>query len=156
MKHIVMVVALALPVLVLADEAKPAQPQPRTEDSPMVAAAKRANRKGRKPANVITNATLAKSGGNAHITTTAHQAPIVLPKAPVAASAEVKAIQARDKEKRRAAASAEAVKKAGESREQADAAAAAAAEDGMYEDREHDPAQAEKAQEDASRKPPQR
>lgn len=47
------------------------------EDSPLVAAAKRTNRANPK-AKVITNETLSKSGG--HISTTASQAPINLPK----------------------------------------------------------------------------
>lgn len=51
---------------------------PATGDSPLVQAAKRSNRLGRKPvAAVITNETLSKSKG--HITTTASQAPIVVP-----------------------------------------------------------------------------
>ncbi len=43
-------------------------------DSPLVAAAKRAGRLGKKPSQVITNDTLAKSGG--HVTTTKTQDPI--------------------------------------------------------------------------------
>ncbi|HYI11422.1 MAG TPA: hypothetical protein VEK57_20365 [Thermoanaerobaculia bacterium] len=52
-------------------------------DSPLVRAAKLANRLGRKPTGpVITNATLSRSGGNAHVSTTASQAPILLPPGP--------------------------------------------------------------------------
>ena len=53
---------------------------PAPQDSPLVAAAKRMNRLGKKPTNVITNETLTKSGGTAHVTTSAtpHK-PIVLP-----------------------------------------------------------------------------
>ncbi len=49
-----------------------------TTDSPLVAAAKRANRRGRKGSAtvVITNETLSQTGANAHITTTEKQHPI--------------------------------------------------------------------------------
>ncbi|HVE72064.1 MAG TPA: hypothetical protein VNI54_11910 [Thermoanaerobaculia bacterium] len=128
------------------------------EDSPMVAAAKRANRKGKKPTNVITNETLAKSGGNAHVTTTAKQAPFVAPKPYVAPSPtpEMVALKARDAEKRRAAAEASAQAKASERHQARSEAAAAAAEEGLYDDVDVDPAQAEKTQQDTSQKPPQR
>src|SRR5205823_5594045 len=43
-------------------------------DSPLVAAAKRTGRLGKKPSNVITNDTLVKTGG--HFTTTKSQEPI--------------------------------------------------------------------------------
>lgn len=49
-------------------------------DSPLVAAAKRANRLGKKPTNVITNATLKTSGATAHVTTTEKQSAIQMPK----------------------------------------------------------------------------
>lgn len=45
-----------------------------SNDSPLVAASKRANRKGRKPSNVITNATV-KQPSKAHVTTTTIQPP---------------------------------------------------------------------------------
>ncbi|GEM_PF-2312141 len=45
-------------------------------DSPLVAAAKKAGRLGKKPTNVITNESLAKSGG--HVTTTQQQ-PAIAP-----------------------------------------------------------------------------
>jgi hypothetical protein len=48
------------------------------EDSPLVAAAKSRRNAKQKAKVVITNDTLSKSGG--HISTTAHQAPIALPK----------------------------------------------------------------------------
>lgn len=81
-------VALALPLAAEETKPKPADAAPRTQpaaaqaqpDSPLVAAAKRANRLGRKPAApVITNATLKQSGANAHVTTTSAQRPLVLP-----------------------------------------------------------------------------
>lgn len=128
------------------------------QDSPLVAAAKRANRKGRKGTNVITNETLAKTGAGAHITTTTVQRPFVAPKAyePPAPTPEMVAIQAREAEKRRAAEEAAVRKKAEEAQKRAAAAAAAGAEEGMYHDADLDPAEAERAQEDANRKPPQR
>jgi hypothetical protein len=152
MKHILTVVL----ALTLGGAAFAADEKPATQDSPMVAAAKRANRKGKKPANVITNETLNKTGAGAHVTTAASQRPIVLPKDPPAPTPEMVANQKRDEEKRRLAAQAVEQKKAAEERERALAAAAAAVEEGTYENPEHDPAEAEKTQEDANRKPPQR
>jgi hypothetical protein len=72
-----------------------AQPAPAaTADSPLVAAARRAakNRNRAKGSTVITNDTLASSGGNAHITTTANQAPVpkIEPRATTASSAAPK------------------------------------------------------------------
>lgn len=65
--------ALALPLF--AGEKTPevtiSQPPPPSADSPLVAAAKRAQRLGKKPAFVITNATLVTSGSHAHVTTSA-------------------------------------------------------------------------------------
>jgi hypothetical protein len=141
-----------------ADDKKPAAeaataPQqataPQTGDSPMVAAAKRANRKGRKATNVITNETLSKSGGSAHVTTTAEQHPFVAPKAYEAPrpTMEMMAQQARDAEKRRAAEYAAAQKKKEEAEKQAAAAAAGAAEEGLFADDE--------TPQDANQKPPQ-
>ncbi len=49
------------------------------QDSPLVAAAKRAGRLGKKPTSVITNDTLLKTGG--HFTTTQYQDPLPNPKA---------------------------------------------------------------------------
>lgn len=82
MKHTLaglLTLALALPLL--ADEAKkkeepkPAIAPAAQPDSPLVAAAKRANRLGKKPSSkvVITNETLKAAGGNAHVTTTQSQ-----------------------------------------------------------------------------------
>jgi hypothetical protein len=62
-----------------AQASQPAQPAAQP-DSPLVAAARRTNRLGKKPANVITNSTLTKSGSaTAHVTTTETQAPLILP-----------------------------------------------------------------------------
>jgi hypothetical protein len=70
-----------------------------TTDSPLVAAAKRSKAARKKPVGqVITDATLSKVGGKAHVTTSATNRPIVvLPPAPP--SAEVVANQARIAEK---------------------------------------------------------
>jgi len=60
--------------------AAPAATAPATEDSPLVAAARRMNRLGKKPTNVITNETLTKASGTAHVTTASTPLkPIVLP-----------------------------------------------------------------------------
>jgi hypothetical protein len=60
--------------------AAPAATSTAVPDSPLVAAARRANRLGKKPTNVITNETLTKSSGTAHVTTAASPLkPIVLP-----------------------------------------------------------------------------
>ena len=47
-----------------------AAPAPQQPESPLVAAARRANRLGKKPANVITNDNLVKAGSSGHVTTT--------------------------------------------------------------------------------------
>jgi hypothetical protein len=167
MKHsLTIAAAMALTLGAFADEpaATAAAPAATTTaaaaaapaDSPLVAAAKRANRKGRKPAHVITNDTLNKSGAGAHVTTTAQQRPFVMPKAspPPVPPRDLPNTQAREVQKS-IAAHEEATKKAAEAQTQAAAAAAAAAEEGVYDDLETDPAQAERAQEDANRKPPQ-
>ena len=74
--------ALILFAALIALPAFADQPAP-VQDSPLVAAAKRAKRPVKKPATVITNATLKKSGEGAHITTTKKQA--ALPKTQAAA-----------------------------------------------------------------------
>lgn len=71
-----------------------AQPAPAAStDSPLVAAARRAAKnRTRAKGTVITNDTLASSGGNAHITTTANQAPVpkIEPRATTASSSSQK------------------------------------------------------------------
>jgi hypothetical protein len=156
-RALTIVLAMALGGVALADETTQpkAQAQP---DSPMVAAAKRANRKGRKATNVITNETLAKSGGNAHVTTTATQQPFVAPKPYVAPSPtpEMVAQQERDAAKRRAAAASDARARAHEARQRTNEAAAAAEDEAGYDDADVDPAQAENTQQETTQKPPQR
>ena len=164
MKHsLTIAAALALTLGAFADDQAATAAAPATTttapaaaapvDSPLVAAAKRANRKGRKPAHVITNDTLNKSGAGTHVTTTAQQRPLVMPKAPVPPR-DVPTAPAGEVQKRIAEQEA-AAKKAAESQTLSAAEAAAAAEEGVYDDLETDPAQAEKAHEDANRKPPQ-
>ena len=136
-------------------QAAPAEPVT-TADSPMVAAAKRANRKGRKPAApVITNDTLNKSGAGVHVSTTAQQKPFVLPKEPPVPTMDMMARQIREAEQRRVAAQAAAEKKAATEKQQSIEAAAAAAEEGLYHDEEYAAQEAQKKQEE-NKKPPQR
>jgi hypothetical protein len=151
----IVLVALALPLA--AEDAKPAQPV--QHDSPLVAAAKRANRKNKKPTGiVITNESLKTSGANAHVTTTAVSTAYDMPKIlePPHPTPEMVAAQAREAERKKASEEAVARKKVDEKRDQARAAAAAAAEEGLYDSDDQDPAQAEQAQQEANQqKPPQ-
>lgn len=166
------IVALAFAALpLLAEEpakktetaAKPAQasePAAQT-DSPLVAAARRTNRLGKKkPANVITNSTLTKAGSaNAHVTTTESQAPLILPPplAEPAPTPEMVAKAKSDERRKKEAAAAEQKKKDTAAWEEKMKKAAERAEEGMY-DSEEDPdygdgeRDLEKAQ---SEKPPQ-
>lgn len=75
MKHVIFViVALALPLA--AQETQPVQ----QADSPLVAASKRMNRKGKKPANVITNDMLRQAGdAGGRVTTTVSQGTLNMP-----------------------------------------------------------------------------
>ncbi len=126
------------------------------EDSPMVAAAKRANRKGKKPTNVITNETLSKSGATAHVTTTATQKPFAAPKpyVPPPPTPDMVAQQQREAAKKRAAAQAAAQAKAEEAKSKSTEAAASGAEEAYFEnDEETDPAQQTGT---VDQKPPQR
>ena len=96
---------LALPLL--AEEAKKTEtpkPKPATttaapaqpaQDSPLVAAAKRSNRLGKKPASkvVITNESLKSSGSNAHITSPEQTTELNMPRKPIEPDAEVFARQ---------------------------------------------------------------
>ena len=131
-RALVIAVALALPLLGEEPKQQTPAPQVAQPDSPLVAAAKRANRKGKKPAYVITNETLKQSGAGAHVTTTAAQRAIQLPPylPPPTPTPEMAAIQERDRQKRAAAAQAAQVKKAEEEQTRKAEQAAAAAEDG--------------------------
>lgn len=72
-------------------------------DSPLVAAAKRTHRLGKKPTNVITNENLVTSGG--HFTTTTQQAPITQlpPLAGIQTAAPQHSAQATETEKQKKA-----------------------------------------------------
>jgi hypothetical protein len=126
--------------------------EPTAEDSPLVQAAKRSNRLGKKPTNVITNETLKKSGEKAHVTTTKEQDSMYIPpahKQPAPTPEMIAAKRAELRRKAEAAAKEEERKKA-EAREARMARAAEAGEELYAEDEsEDDPAQAEKKLEDA-------
>ena len=159
--------ALALPML--ADEPKKSEePKPKpaqtttaaatttaTSDSPLVAAAKRSNRLGKKSTSkVITNDTLKTSGQNAHVTTTATLRE--LPKGEPEPSQEVMQLQQREKDRKAAAEAAAKKEKEAKQHEMKAAYTAERAEEEYPDD--VDPAQAEKQQQDANKpkeeKPP--
>ena len=174
MKRALMVLAIALP-LVADETAKPkaastAQPQqaaaaapdttigstPAPVDSPLVAAARRANRRGKKPANVITNATLAKPGSSGHVTTTQNQGTLNLPAPAPPLPPTPEMIAAKEAEDRRKKAEAEAAKKRDEEakREAKRAAATERVEDDVFDESQADGSQGERELEPA-KKPPQ-
>lgn len=137
---ILVVVALALPLAAQdsSTAAKPAAPPRETAvqqaDSPLVAAAKRANRKGKKPAKVITNETLRQTGSGGHVTTTANQAPLNLPPPPHP-TPEMEAAAAAEAHRKELAEQTAVQKKEEEKRNRTSAAAAARAEDGdLYDE----------------------
>ncbi len=143
---------LALALTLLADEPKPAQTTTTAQaDSPLVAAAKRANRLGKKSSSkvVITNETLKTSGQNAHVTTAETQRD--LPKVAVEPSQEVKELQQREKDRKAAAEAAAKKEKEAKQREAKAVYAAEHAEEQYPED--VDPSQAEKQQQDANKPP---
>jgi hypothetical protein len=76
MKRAVVFAAVAVVAMPLfAADPKPiSTPQAQAAESPLVAAARRANRLGKKPAYVITNDNLVRTGG--HFTTTDRQTPL--------------------------------------------------------------------------------
>jgi hypothetical protein len=162
MKRILVTTAmLALALPMLADEPKKSEPAQTTTaatqpDSPLAAAAKRANRLGKKPTSkvVITNDTLKSSGQNAHVTTTDKLR--ALPRGQAEPSQEVLELQARE-EKRKAAAEAAAKKEKEEKERAVKVRYAAQNAEEAYPD-DVDPAQAEKQLQDANKpkeeKPP--
>jgi hypothetical protein len=163
MKRWMMIAIVALPLV--AEEPKKAEATPAqtttattttaAPDSPLVAAAKRANRGRKKSATpVITNASLKNSKG--HITTTTNQGTLNMP-APSGPSMEEQANVKRAEEKRIAEANAAKAKAEEAERQRKLAAAAAQAEEGLYENPQDDPAAAEAAADNAAgQKPPQR
>ncbi|HUP59247.1 MAG TPA: hypothetical protein VNA69_02380 [Thermoanaerobaculia bacterium] len=162
---VMLTLMLAAALTLFADEAKKSEepaaaaaPAATTtaEQSPLVAAAKRANRLGKKPVSkVITNDTLKTSGGNAHVTTSDKVVPI--PKAPTEPLRPTpEMIADREKAARRKIEEAVAAekKKAEEKRTSRLAAYAEAAEEEYPDD--VDPAEAEKALQDAQQEKPPR
>ena len=110
-----------------------AAPAPEAQaDSPLVAAAKRANRKNKKPSNLITNETLKTVGANAHVTTTATQSTIAMPKPldPPRPTPEMAHARAQEIKKKALAEEAEKQKKVDDEKERKKREAAAAAEEG--------------------------
>jgi len=101
-------------------------------DSPLVALSKRANRKGKKPTNVITNESLRYSGSGGHVTTTTNQGTLNMPKIapPLRPTPEMEAAAAEDARRKQLAAETAAKTKAAEEAQLKRAEAAAAAEDG--------------------------
>jgi hypothetical protein len=135
----------------------PGEPSP--EDSPLVQAAKRSNRLGKKPTNVITNETLKASGAKAHVTTTKEQEPMYIPpphKKPAPTPEMIAAQKAELRRKAEEKAKAEAAKKEAAKQERVARAADDAEELYADDERIDDPAQAEKRLEDAhADKPPE-
>jgi hypothetical protein len=120
-----------------------------------VAAARRANRLGKKSASkVITNETLKTSGQKAHVTTT--ETLRALPKGEVEPSQEVLELQQREKDRKAAAEAAAKKEKEAKKREARVATAAENAEEEYPDD--VDPTMAEKQLQDANKpkveKPP--
>lgn len=126
-------------------------------DSPLVAASKRAKRRNRKPSSeVITNETLKTSKG--HITTSKSQYSVNVPVprlTPEEQRLQEKKELAAHEAKLRTIGEAE-KKKEGEAKQRKLAAAAHATEEGMHENLEDDPAMLEAAAEEAGKqqKPP--
>jgi hypothetical protein len=111
-----------------------AAPAPATAtDSPLVAAAKRSNRLGKKPSKVITNESLGSPVGTSHMTTAATQPPITLPPSPSNREAEAAIAKRQEMEKRRKERERIAREKATAERQRQEALARAAAEEGVYD-----------------------
>lgn len=145
-----LVMALALPLA--AQEAQ----APKQDDSPLVAASKRANRKGKKAANVITNDMVRQAGSGApRVTTTAVQAPVpVIP--PATGTPEMHAIAERDAERRKLAEQEASKKETDEKKARLALMRAAAAEGELYHDSELDPDELVEATEAAAQQKPPR
>ena len=149
-RALTIILVLALPMLAdekkadaTATEAKPAAAAAEQKtaaaattaqpDSPLVAAAKRANRLGKKkPANVITNDTLKASGTSAHVTTTERQAIFQMPQPlePPRDTPEMAAAKQQQAQRAKAADQAEIDRKAKEEQAKKQQTDASAREDG--------------------------
>lgn len=109
MKHVIFPVILAVTVPVFAADQTPAATtqQPATQqDSPLVAAAKRANRLGKKPSLVITNDNLVHMNDGRGFTTTSASQPVTAPKGDIKPTPEMQAAAANEKAAQAAAAAA--------------------------------------------------
>jgi hypothetical protein len=139
MKHVIFPVILAVTIPVFAQQPA-AQP-----DSPLVAAAKRTNRLGKKPSLVITNENLVRINDGRGFTTSTAQQPVTAPKADIKPTPEMQAAAANQKARETAAAAAL------EKRKIQDAKSAQAAQrEGHYEGEGYldaDPAQHEHSME---------
>ena len=89
MKHVIFPVILVVSLPVFAAD----QPPAAAPDSPLVAAAKRANRLGKKPSLVITNDDLVRTNGHGFTETSAQQ-PVTAPKGTAAPTPEMAAAAA--------------------------------------------------------------
>lgn len=165
---IVAVAFAALPLF--AEDAKKSEPKPAAqpaaaqapaqEESPLVAAARRANRGAKKSKHVITNENLVKANsGTARITTTEKLRPIDLSPLPaeVQPTPEMVAAQKAKEERAKVVIAEDERKAKAAAQEQRKAAAAERAEEGMYDEYE-DPDYGEgerDLQQTQSEKPPQ-
>ena len=159
MKHVILPVILAVTLPAWAAEQKanpPAQQPPAAqEDSPLVAAAKRAGRLNKKPGFVITNDTLAQMNGGRTLTTTSRQPDIVMPAPlpPIEPTPEMKAAAQAAKEREARAKMDEQKKKVQQERMSKAQQRASQYEDESYLD--DDPAAAEHALETMTKQPAQ-
>ena len=168
MKRALTTLAAAIAVTALAEEPakttttqKPAAqpktisaPAPQQLESPLVAAARRANRLGKKPTNVITNDTLVRSG--VHVTTTEKMTPMNVASTIAQPTAETEMLRLRNEQRKADEARARKEAEAKAKKEQKYAATMERAENGMVDDAEADESLAERdLQKEQSQKPPQ-
>lgn len=140
MKRLTMlaVALVALPILAEDAAKKPAPAPVQQQDSPLVAAARRSNRLGKKkPANLITNANLTKASG-ARVTTTENLGTINLPPPPdpPRATPEMAAQAKKAEQMTKDEVAAQKAKLKELDRQKRMEAAASQAEDGMFGDLE--------------------
>lgn len=165
MKHALTMLAavVALPLFAEEPATKPAASQttttaaataPAQEDSPLVAAAKRANRLGKKPSNVITNQNLVKANTASRVTTTTNQGSINMPPPPQPTPEMVHAQKVAEERNRK---DAEAKRKQERERREQEKRERVynRAEDGMLDDVDADTAAAEQEAAKSQKKPPQ-
>ena len=132
--------------------------QPASADSPLVAASKKSNRKGKTPKNVITNETLKKST-SAHITTTTVQRPLPTAKPGAQTEEQLRTEKAVVDQLNAERAAQTALKKDEAEKKKQRLAAAAAAAESEYVDpaiAEGELQEAAKTEKAGEKKPPQR